>query len=135
MNWELTIAYGKTSLLLLFFYRISFFFASVCMCTFLFHLIFFYHGITFECAQPHFVFFSHESITNILSITFTHTIRFSVFHLTYTWAFLLFSNSSTWILLLFEEMLDTFCFRSFLFFFVAIASCFVCVVVHGYLCG
>ena len=47
------------------FFLSRFILLRICICTFLFHLIF-YRGITFECAQPHFVFFSHESITNSL---------------------------------------------------------------------
>lgn len=62
--------------------RIPFFIASHRIVVLLyFSLSFnFYHGITFECAQPHFVFFSHESITNMLADRFysvTHHFRVS----------------------------------------------------------
>lgn len=82
---ELTIAYGQNEFAVfecdVCFFSLSFFFSFriIVSCLFLhriylclyFSLSFnFYHGITFECAQPHFVFFSHESIINMLPILF-----------------------------------------------------------------
>lgn len=110
--------------------RIPFFIASHRIVVLLyFSLSFnFYHGITFECAQPHFVFFSHESITNMLADRFysvTHHFRVS------------FSPSFQPVSPFFQfvDLNFTLIWRDAWTDSLLTRFLCVCVVVHGYLCG